>query len=402
MFSVSSSSLVRLLATAVACVASASAGGQTALVQQAFARGAAAMHNGESAAAEQAFRDAIRLAPNLAEAHLDLGLVLGREGKLDEAVAQVKRAVALAPSQPGAQMFLGIFLFQGNHVQEARHALLAEVSIDPKNWEALSWLGTVDMAMGHPERAVVSLDRASELAPNDLSLLELRGRAHSQVAHDSYARMAKLDPNSWHVHRVQAQLFADEGKHTDAIAEYQAAVKLDPRNPDLYEGLGDEFRAAAQLEDAGKAYAKELELAPSNAVALYNVGSVAIDRGDAAAGVPLLEQFVKVYPASPVAEYFLGRGLATLGKDEEAVQWLQRSAAADVAGEIGKRSWYELTRVDRRLHRPEDEKTALTNYNRIRLAQEAKSTQEIQDWKKLAQPPSDPTGSANAIAPALP
>ena len=91
-------------------------------MQQAFARGAAAMHNGESAAAEQAFRDAIRLAPNLAEAHLDLGLVLGREGKLDEAVAQVKRAVALAPSQPGAQMFLGIFLFQGNHVQEARHA----------------------------------------------------------------------------------------------------------------------------------------------------------------------------------------------------------------------------------------------------------------------------------------
>ncbi len=361
-------------------------------MQQAFERGAKAMRNGQSAAAEDAFREAVRLAPQLAEAHLDLGLVLGREGKLEDATTQVQRAIALAPLQPGAHMFLGVFLFQRNHPDEARKALQAEIAIDPKNAEALGWLGNVDLATGHPERAVVSLDRAWELNPNDLNVLETRGRAHSQVAHDSYAHMAKLDPNSWHVHRVQAQLFADEGKHMEATKEYQAAITLEPRNPDLFEGLGDEYRAAAQLEEAAGAYAKELELAPANPVALYNVGSVAIDRGDAAAGVPLLLKFVQLYPGSPVAEYFIGRGLATLGRDEEATTWLHRSAAADANGEIGKRSWYELARVERKLHHADGERAALEQYNRIRLAQEAKNSQEIQDWKKLSQSAGDSAG----------
>lgn len=360
---------------------------QSPAVREAFERGAAAMRSGQSAAAELAFRDAVRLAPGMAEAHLDLGLVLGREGKFEEAIRSVQKSIALNPGQSSAHMFLGIFLFQANRPEEARKALQAEIASDPKNAEALTWLGNVEMATGHAERAVGPLDRAAELTPDDANLLEARGKAHSQVAHDSYARMAKLDPNSWHVHRVQAQLFSDEGKHAEAAAEYQAAIKLEPRNPDLYEGLGDEFRAAAQLEAAQGAYEKELALAPANPVAIYNVGSVKVDRGDAAAGVPLLLSMVKAYPGSPVVEYFLGRGLASLGRDQEAVTWLRQSAGADANGEIGKRSWYELTRLYRKLHQTADAETALNNYNRIRETQEAQKAQQDPNWNKLTQPP---------------
>lgn len=355
-------------------------------VQEAFARGVSAMRNGQSAAAEQAFRDAVRIAPNLAEAHLDLGLVLGREGKLDEAIGSVQRAIELNPSQNSAHMFLGIFLFQANRGEEARQALHAEIAHDPQNAEALTWLGNVDLALGHPERAVASLDRAAELTPNDANLLELRGRAHNLVAHDSYARMAKLEPDSWHVHRVQAQLFADEGKHAEAVAEYQAAVKQQPRNPDLYEGLGDELRVMNQLESAQAAYEKELAIAPANPVAMYNVGSVEIERGENAAGVTLLQTMVKVYPGSPVAEYYLGRGFAAVGRDAEAVNWLRRSAIADRDGEIGKRSWYELARLYRKLHQSAEEQAALVNFNRVRELQEKASNQQVHDWKKLTQP----------------
>ncbi len=362
------------------------AAGQAPAVRQAFERGAAAMRNGQPAAAEQAFRDAVKLAPSMAEAHLDLGLVLGREGKLAEAIQSLQQAIILDPSQPSAGMFLGIFLFQSNRPDEARAALQKELSREPDNVEALVWLGNVELATAHPDRAAAALDKAAEKSPDNLDLLELRGKAHSQVARDSYARMAKLEPDSWHVHRVQAQIFADEGKHAEAVTEYQAAIKQQTRNPDLYEALGDEYRASSQLEAAQAAYQTELKLAPTNPVAMYNAGSVAIERGDSAAGVPLLQAMVKVYPGSPVAEYYLGRGLASLGKDQEAANWLQKSATGDHNGEIGKRSYYELTRIYRKLHRTEDAQAALADYNRIREAQEKASTQQVQDWKKLAQP----------------
>ena len=377
-------------------LAAGSSQGQSAQVQQLFKQGAAAMRNGQPAAAEQAFRQAVRLEPRLPEAYTDLALVLGREGKLDEAVETLRRSIELSPVQPGTNLYLGVFLFQSNHLPEARTALQLATAQAPDSAEAWMWLGNVDMASNLPQLAATSFDRAATLNPDDLNLLELRGKAHNQVAHDSYARMARLDPNSWHVHRVQAQLYADEGKHAEAITQYKAALQQQPNNPDLYEALGDEYRASSQMESAHSAYQKELELAPSNPIALYNAGSVEVEQGNGEAGVRLLRQMIALYPGSPVAEYYLGRGLTLTGQDEESATWFAKSAAADPDGEIGKRSLYELSRVDRKLHRTADAERALAGYNRIRLAQESKSAQQVQDWKKLTQVPASTAGSTTA------
>jgi tetratricopeptide (TPR) repeat protein len=360
--------------------------GQDTGVEDAFRRGATAMHDGRTGEAEAAFRDAVRLGPTLAMAHLDLGLVLGREGKFEEAIASLSEALRLDPGIEGGHLFRGIFLHQSNRQDEARTELQKEIDGHPSNAEALTWLGMVELSAGHPEKAVGPFDRAAELQPNDLNLLEFRGRAHNLVARDSYARMARLDPTSWHVHRVQAEIFADEGKHTEAIAEYEAAIKLQDRNPDLYEGVGDEYRKLNQLDAAKRAYSKELDLSPQNAVAMYDLGSTDIELGDNAAGVPLLQAMIKVYPGSPVAEYYLGRGLAADGKDSEAVTWLEKSAHGDPEGEVGERSYYELSRVYRRLQRPAEAQKAVAEYNTRRQAKEQSAAKQVEDWQKLAGP----------------
>jgi tetratricopeptide (TPR) repeat protein len=370
-----------------------SAVGQDTKVENAFRRGATAMHEGHTQEAEAAFREAVRLGPTLAMAHLDLGLVLGREGKFEEAIASLSEAIRLDPNIDGGHLFRGIFLHQSNRQEEARTELQKEIDAHPSNAEALKWLGMVELAAGHPEKAVGPFDRAAELQPNDLNLLEFRGRAHNLVARDSYARMARLDPSSWHVHRVQAEIFADEGKHTQAIAEYEAAIKLQDRNPDLYEGIGDEYRKLNQLDAAKQAYSKELELSPQNAVAMYDLGSTDIELGDDAAGIPLLQEMIKVYPGSPVAEYYLGRGLAGDGKDSEAVTWLEKSAHGDPDGEVGERSYYELSRIYRRLQRPAEAQSAVAEYDRRRKAKEQSAAKQVEDWQKLAVP--EPSPPAN-------
>ena len=368
-------------------------------VEELFQRGAVAMHNGRMAEAEQSFREAVGKAPQMAEAHLDLGLVLGREGKNGDAIAELKTAVELDPKIASGHMFLGIFLYQTGHAQDAIANLEQELAMTPNNTEALSWLGIAELAAGHPEKAAGPLDRAVELDPNNLDLLEYRGRAHSQVAEASYARMAKLSPDSWHVHRVRAELLASEGKHAEAIAEFEAAVKGEPRNPDLWEGLGDQYRAASELEKAQAAYRKELELSPGNPIALYDLGSTDVERGDPTAGVPLLEQMLRAYSGTPVAGYYLGRGLADQGKSDEAAQWLEKSAVADGSGEVAKRSYYELARLYRKMQRPKQAETALAAYNRLRESGEKQSAQQVQDWRKLNAGPVAPSGAGTPTAP---
>jgi Flp pilus assembly protein TadD len=390
----------RVLALTVSLVVSAGVGtAQNTAVEDAFKQGATAMHNGRDREAEAAFREAVRLAPGLAEAHLDLGLVLGREGKLEDAILSIKQALRLNPALESANMFLGIFLHQTGREADASAALQYEVKLSPRNAEALTWLGTVELARGLPEKAAAAFDRAAEIQPDDLNVLEYRGRAHSMVARDSYARMAHLDPNSWHVHRVQAELDAEGGQHTEAIAEYQAALALETRNPDLYEGLGDQYRQTSQLELAEKAYARALELTPASAIAIYNLGSTKVERGDNAEGVKLLERMLKSYGPSPVAEYYLGRGLAAQDKDAEAAPWLEKSAHEDPNGEVGKRSFYELARVYRKLRRLPEAQKALASYNHLREEEQAKNARQVEDWRKLNAEPGTDAHPPNAAPP---
>ena len=351
------------------------------------------MRNGRTADAEAQFREVVRLAPRMPEAHLDLGLALGREGKLEPAIESLQTALRLDPKLSSAHMFLGIFLYQANRQSEAIKELQQELALNPTNVEALTWLGTVELAAGHPEQAIDPLDRAYALNPKDLNILEYRGRAHNLVARDSYAQMARIDPGSWHVHRVQGEIYADEGRHPEAIAEYEAAVKLEPRNPDLYEALGDEYRKTSQLDLARKAFTKELAVSPQNYIAMYDLGSTDIEQGNYAEGIPYLETMLKSYTNAPVAEYYLGRGLAAQGKNEEALKWLEKSVKDDSSGEVAKRSYYELARLYRKMQQPAEAAKALAEYTRLREAADKQSAQQIQDWRKLASRPSESTTS---------
>lgn len=356
---------------------------QGTAVEDAFQKGAIAMRNGRTADAEAQFREAARLAPQMPEAHLDLGLVLGREGKLEPAIESLQTALRLNPKLSSAHMFLGIFLYQTNRKDEAIKELQQELALSPDNVEALTWLGTVELAAGHPEQATGPLDRAYALNPRDLNILEYRGRAHSLVASNSYSQMARIDPGSWHVHRVQGEIYAEEGRHADAIAEYEAAVKLEPRNSDLYEALGDEYRKTSQLDLAQKAFTKELALNPQNYIAMYDLGSTDIEQGNYAEGIPYLRTMLTSYTNAPVAEYYLGRGLAAQGKNEEALKWLEKSVKDDPSGEVAKRSYYELARLYRKMQQPAEAAKALAEYNRLREAADKQNAKQLQDWRKL-------------------
>src|SRR5947207_3524092 len=283
-FSVSTRSFATALLL-LAILACTPADAQEERVETNLRLGAEAMHRGKADEAEKFFREVIQLAPQLADGYLDLGLAQLKQGKLPQAVDSLQAALQRNPNAPGASMFLGIAHFQMNHLDQARVALQQEIDLNPQNSEALMWLGITELAAGNPEKAVAPLDRAAELSPKDINILDYRGHAHLLVSKDSYARMYALDPNSWRMHRLSAQIYAESNQHKEAIREYQAAIKLAPKQADLYEELGDEYRKDGALDMASTAYKNELKLTPHNCVALDDMGSVLVDQGKAQDGV---------------------------------------------------------------------------------------------------------------------
>src|SRR5262245_33910864 len=70
--------------------------GQTAAEKQ-YLLGVSLGQRGQYAEAVVAFREALRLKPGWAEAHLNLGLALQRERQLDEAIAEMRAAIQIKP-----------------------------------------------------------------------------------------------------------------------------------------------------------------------------------------------------------------------------------------------------------------------------------------------------------------
>jgi len=112
--------------------------------------GAEAMHTGKADEAEHYFREVTRIAPDLPEGYLDLGVAQLRQGKLPDAVASLQKALVLNQRIPAGHMFLGITYYQMGRFDDARTALQQEIELNAGNAEALLWLGITELAAGHP------------------------------------------------------------------------------------------------------------------------------------------------------------------------------------------------------------------------------------------------------------
>ena len=325
------------------------------------------MQRGNLNVAGDGFEAAARAAPAFAEAHFNLGLVREEQGRFDEAIASFQKAVALKPRLHGANLFLGIAYFRLNRLDKALAAIQKECASYSKDAPAWMWLGVVRLAQGKPEEAAEALDKAAKLAPDDMDILYHRGRAHLQVSKNSYGRMFKVDSHSWRVHQVLAQANAEADRHTDAVAEYLAAIKLAPSQPGLHEELGSEYRSLGKVQEAEESFLRELEIAPHNVLAKYELGVLAVEQSDGAKGKELIEAALKEQPGLLHSDYHLGRAEMLLGNDAAAARHLERATtAAGSNPEVVEQSWYQLGIVYRRLHRMEEAQKALATFQKLK------------------------------------
>src|SRR5713226_3410630 len=312
-------------------------------VDDRFRQASEAMRKGNLEEAGEGFAAVIKQDPSFAEAHLNLGLVREEQRRHEEAITSFQKALGLKPRVHGASLFLGVAYFHLNQLDKAIAAIEKETASYPKDAPAWMWLGVVRLAQDKPEDAAGALDKAANLAPNDMDILYHRGRAHLLVSKNSYGRMFKIDSHSWRVHQVIAQANAEADRHVDAIAEYQAAIKLAPTQPGLHEELGSEYRNLGKMQEAEAAFKRELEIDPNNTLAKYKLGVLNVEKGDPAKGKELIEASLKAKPGMLHADYNLGRAEMLLGDYVAAARHLERATAATGSDpEVIEQSWYQL------------------------------------------------------------
>ncbi|MDB5895591.1 MAG: hypothetical protein JWQ88_3122 [Rhodoferax sp.] len=132
------------------------------------------------AEAEQAFRQAVALAPDMAEGWSNLGLMLEKRGEDVEAEASYRQALLLRPHLAETQVNLGGLLARQKRFDEAEGAYAQALRLDPHRPGTWSNLGVLYASQRLDEEAEACFERALAMAPNsprarfNLGVLQLR------------------------------------------------------------------------------------------------------------------------------------------------------------------------------------------------------------------------------------
>jgi TolB-like protein len=122
------------------------------------------------AAAEAAVTRALSLAPEYAQAHLVLGLVVGTLNRPELGIAECELALAIDPNLASAHAVIGIFKIHVGHAEETESHVLEALRLSPRDSLASYWLmfvGISKMMLGQSNEAVAWLRRSIESNRNN-------------------------------------------------------------------------------------------------------------------------------------------------------------------------------------------------------------------------------------------
>lgn len=167
--------------------------------------------------------------PNVSFAQNDLGGILLREGRVEEAIPHFKKAVALEPGFSQAQNNLGLALVQSGNLGEAELHFRQAVEANSGYFKAYESLGAIYLRTNRLNAAIAALQTAVAIQPSEAKAWNDLGVA-----------------------------FMQSDRPTDGLEAFQRAVEAEPRNVTYRSNLG---RA---LVEAGRTQEAETYLVPGN------------------------------------------------------------------------------------------------------------------------------------------
>jgi tetratricopeptide (TPR) repeat protein len=307
------------------------------------------------------------------------------------AIPVLSEIVALDPKNVNAQANLGVLLFfQGNHAEAVPH-LSTALQLQPDLWRVESLLGIAEKRTGnsraaqdHLERAfthlddkkiqiqagleLIELDSASaqfdkalavatklqEVEPQNPLILFVTYEISRQMTYQALLNMMVVAPDSAEMHMMMAGELGRQGDHTNSIAQYREALRLNPSISGAHYELAEQLRTSAdprlnaQAEDEYKAAIKANSY---DAQSWRQLGAIMTAKGDFKAAEQDYKKALALQPKDSDAETGLAIVLISMNQMDEAMSLLESAVKEDPTNIVAH---YRLSMLYRRAGRAPD------------------------------------------------
>ncbi len=186
------------------------------------------------------------------------------------------------------------------------------------------------LAANQPEEAIPLLAEAAASSPMSMSIHFQLGSAYQEVgrhaeAFASLQAALRIDPEFPSALSMAAQSLIALGRLEEAIKHYRAALLLDPLNAWVHGSLGQALRKTGNTDEALVHLQKAIAIEPKYAEVLNELGVVAEQRGDAKAALGYYRRAVTASPNHIQGLFNLAMVLLRNGNAAEAAPHLRHA-----------------------------------------------------------------------------
>ncbi len=121
----------------------------------------------------------------------------------------------------------------------------------------------------------------------------------------------KLEPRNTTYRIAKVQSHSAQGRHDEAMVEYNIALGLEPENPALWVARGNEWQKDLKLDNAIADYTRAIKLKPNYTLAYIHRGQTWRRRREFGRAIQEFAEAVRREPESSAAHMSLARILAT-------------------------------------------------------------------------------------------
>ena len=270
----------------------------------------------------------------------DSAVVFMAEGRLheaqrqyDKASAAYERAMALAPNDPDSLLSLVKLDIVQGHADRAKIRLDAVLATRPDHLFGQGLLGEVLALGGHAQEADIQFREASRINPKWIApWLAWGGLWLSQKQSDQAVQVIqaglKANPDSEELHMLLASAYSGQGQIDHAIAAYDGALRLNPRNVLAANNVAVllvDYKGDPQSLQKAFALSRDFEKEAPHPLFLDTLGWVRFKMGQHEDALRLMKDAVAKSPETPTLNYHLGMAFYRSGKRAEARAYLSKA-----------------------------------------------------------------------------
>ncbi len=292
----------------------------TPQVQQLYAQAKAAQQHGDSAAAIEKYRAMIKLAPHLAAAYNNLGMLYFNDHDYAHAAEVLSRGLELHASMPTASAMLGMSYFQLGMDEKAEPLLRSALRANPTDDTVEMMLARILINLRKYDEAASRLNHFLERNPKDQDAWYMLGKTYLQLSEDSLKKINQIDPDSVVAHEIAGEIDESMHNYDVALVEYKKAIDLAPRKPGTHMHMANAYWLTGKWESAQEEFKAELLNDPNNCTARWKLANAMLEANDSSEdALAELNRSVERCPALMQARVDRARALIRLGKQADAL-----------------------------------------------------------------------------------